>query len=231
MGNADYPDEVAARRDIVEAGRRLYMRGYACANDGNLSARISENLIIATPSGVSKGFMTEDMLLRLDLDGNVVGGSLGGGSGGSLGGGLKPSSEIKLHLAIYRQSDRLRAVCHAHPPVSSAYAAAGVPLDKPFLQETVVSLGIIPVAGYAAPGSQELALGAAAYCLDYHGALLEHHGAVTWGDSVMQALFRMESLEYAATIAMYSKMLGFTRVIDKEKIDELIALRPPSNNE
>ena len=231
--------EQEARRDIIEAGRRMYMRGYVSANDGNISARVSDTVIIATPSGVSKGFMTEDMLVRLDLDGNVLDGAaatLGcvdagdgdnadGGVAGS-GGSLKPSSEILMHLAIYRRSPELGAVCHAHPPVSAAFAAAGLALDKPFLQETVMLLGVVPVAKYAKPGSQELANGAAAYCLDYHGVLLEQHGAVTWGDSVMQALFRMESVEYTATVSMYSRMLGFDRTLDGEKIDELIAMRP-----
>ena len=209
-----YPDEKIARQDIVEAGRRMYMRGYVCANDGNLSARLSDGTVIATPSGVSKGFMTEEMLIKLDLDGNVIAGE------------LKPSSEIRMHLAIYRQSQELIAVCHAHPPVSAAFAAAGVALDKAFLQETALFMGVVPVAKYAAPGSAELADEAAKYCHDYHGALLEHHGAVTWGCSVMQSLFRLESVEYAATVALYSKMLGFTRTLNKRQIEELIGLRP-----
>ena len=263
--------EQSARRDIVEAGRRMYLRGYISGNDGNLSARVSDNVIIATPSGVSKGFMTEDMLVKLDLDGCILSygcsaalddadgsgsantnsdgnDSASGDSNGSISGdcnggansdgkhGLKPSSEIRMHLAIYRKSPKLRAVCHAHPPVSASFAAAGVALDKPFLQETVMLLGVIPVAKYAAPGSDELADGAASFCLDYHGALLEHHGAVTWGDSVMQALYRMESVEYTATVAMYSKMLGFSRTLDIDKIDKLTAKRaewgiciPPGN--
>ena len=209
-----YPSEDSVRRDIIEAGRRMYMRGYICGNDGNLSARISDDLIIATPSGVSKGFMDEDMLVKLDLDSNVISGT------------LRPSSEIKMHIAIYKQSPGILAVCHAHPPVVSSFAAAGVALDMPFLQETVMLLGVIPVAQYAPPGSQDLANGAAAYCMDYHGVLLEHHGAVTWGDSVMQSLYRMESVEYTATVVMYSKALGFTRTLDREKINELIAMRP-----
>ena len=209
-----FPDESAARREIVEAGRRMYMRGFVCANDGNISARLSEDVIVATPSGVSKGFMTEDMLIKLDLGGSV------------LDGALQPSSEIKMHLAVYRQSPGLKSVCHAHPPVSSAFAAAGVALDKAFLQETVMLLGVIPVAKYAAPGSLELAEAAAAFCEDHHGALLEHHGAVTWGGSVMEALYRMESIEYTATVTMYSKMLGFNRTLDDDKIAELAAMRP-----
>ena len=209
----NYQSESDARRDIVEAGRRMYMRGYVCGNDGNLSAKISDNTIVATPSGVSKGFLTEEMLIKLDMDGNV------------LAGALKPSSEIKMHIAVYKKSPDIQAVCHAHPPVAAAFAAAGAALDKPFLQEAVMLLGVIPVAKYAPPGSQELADGTAAFCRKYHGALLEHHGAVTWGNSVMQALYRMESIEYTATVAMYSKMMGFERVLDKGRIEELIAMR------
>ena len=212
-----YIDEQTARRDILEAGRRLYMRGFVCANDGNLSARVSENAIIATPTGVSKGFMTEDMLIKLCLDGNV------------LEGAYKPSSEIKMHLAIFKKSPEILAVCHAHPPVSSSYAAAGVALDRAFLQETAVSLGVVPVAKYAMPGSEALADGAADYCIDYHGVLLEHHGPVTWGSSVMQALFRMESIEYTATVSMYSKILGFDKTLSQEQIKELMTLRPRGN--
>ncbi|MCL2200708.1 MAG: class II aldolase/adducin family protein [Oscillospiraceae bacterium] len=209
-----YPTESEARRDILEVGRRLYMRGFVCANDGNFSTRIAHDIIIATPTGVSKGFMTDDMLIKLDLDGNV------------LEGAHKPSSEVKMHLSIFRRSPEIIAVCHAHPPVSTTFSAAGMPLDKAFLQETAVSLGVVPIAKYAMPGSNELADGAAEFCLDYHGALLEHHGPVTWGNSMMQALFRMESIEYTATIAMYSKIMGFERTLTKEQIQTLTTLRP-----
>jgi len=210
----NYLNEDDARRDIIEAGRRLYIRGLVCANDGNISARISDSEILVTPSGVSKGFMTEDMLIKLDLDGNLLDGAQG-----------KPSSETKLHLEVYKRSPEMRAVCHAHPPVATSFAAAGVPLDKAFLQETVILLGVIPVAEYAPPGSDELARMAAEYSREYHGVLLEHHGAVSWGESVMQALFRMESIEYTATVAMHSKMMGFTRTLEKGQIDELVAMR------
>lgn len=208
-----YPDETAARGDILEAGRRMYLRGFVNANDGNLSVRLSNNVILATPSGVSKGFMTEDMLCKLDLDGNVLEGK------------LTPSSEIKMHLAIFRRSPSIISVCHAHPPVSTTFSAAGVALDKAFLQETALMLGVIPVAKYALPGSDELANGAAEFCIDYHGVLMEHHGPVSWGNSMMQALFRMESIEYAATIAMYSRIMGFDRTLRKEQIDGLVPLR------
>lgn len=214
MGSIAYPSEREVRRDLVEAGRRMYMRGFVCANDGNLSARISDTVIVATPSGVSKGFMTEDMLVKLDLDGNILEGT------------QKPSSEIKMHIAVYRESAELLSVCHAHPPAATAFAAAGVPLDKALLQETVMLLGVIPIAPYAMPGSDELARGVARFCREYHGALLEHHGVVSWGRDVMQALYRLESIEYTATVTMYSKMMGFSHALDKQQVDALAALRP-----
>ena len=209
----NYIDEQSARRDIVEAGRRMYMRGFANGNDGNLSARISENEIVATPTGVSKGFMREDELIKLDFDGNVLSGS------------LKISSEVKLHLEIYKRAPDMLAVCHAHPPIATTFAAAGEPLDKAFLQESVIQLGIVPVAAYAAPGTAELALGAAEFTKDYYACLLEGHGIVTWGESVLQSLYRLESVEFTAQVAMYSHIMGFTRTLSKKQIDELVEIR------
>ena len=192
------------RREIVEAGRRLYEKGLVCATDGNLSARLSDREILVTPSGVCKGHMTEDMLSKFDIDGNLLEST------------LEPSSEAKLHLMIYKRSPKVGAVCHAHPPVASTFAAAGVALDKMFLLESVMLLGVIPVAPYAPPGSAQLAESAARYADEYNGALLEHHGAVAWGGSVAQALHRMERIEHTASVMMYSKMMGFTRTLNKE---------------
>jgi L-fuculose-phosphate aldolase len=209
-----YPTDAEAKRDILEAGRRLYQKNFVAANDGNLSARVSDRHIWATPTGVSKGFMRLDMLLKLDLDGNVIEGS------------LKPSSEIKMHLRIYTEAPDILAVAHAHPPVAAAFAAAGLPLDKALLQEAVVLLGVIPVAPYALPGSDALAESVVPFLHDFNGLLLEHHGAVSWGSSVMQALYRLESIEYNATVMMYSKMMGIERPLTSSQIDGLIALRP-----
>jgi len=209
----NYPNESEARRDIIEVGRRLYMRGLVCANDGNISARVSEQEIVITPSGVSKGFMTDGMLLKLDLNGRV------------LSGAGKPSSESEMHLEIYKSSPDICAVCHAHPPVAATFAAAGVPLDRAFLQETVMLLGVIPVVPYAQPGSGDLARNTAGFAREYHGALLEHHGAVSWGNSVIESLFRMESIEYTATVTMHSGAMGFSRTMSAERIADLISAR------
>lgn len=214
MSQLIFPDDSTVKRDIIEAGRRMYARGFASANDGNISGRTAEGYIWATPSGVSKGFMTEDMLVKLDLDGNV------------LEGNMKPSSEIKMHLKIYRELPGAGGVCHAHPPVSTAFAAAGIPLNKALLQEAVVLLGVIPVAPYALPGSESLAESVVPYCHDYNGLLLEHHGAVAWAGDVIHAFYRLESIEYNATVAMYTKMMGIERPLKNSQIDELLTLRP-----
>ena len=202
--------------EIVEAGRRLYLAGLVASNDGNISAVDTDGTVITTPSGVSKGYMTEDMLIRTDMSGRVL----------EAAGGLKPSSELKMHLAIYRESPALRAVVHAHPPIATAFASAGQPLDLAVAQETVVQLGVVPVAPFAVPGTQELADSAAPFCREYNAVLLEYHGVTTWGGSVTQALHRMESVEYYARLLMNLRMMGLTRPMTRAQTQELIALRP-----
>ena len=209
-----YPTDAQAKRDILEVGRRMYAGGFVAANDGNISARVGENEIWATPTNVSKGFMTEEMLVKLDLCGNVLEGT------------YAPSSEVKMHLAVYRADPGILGVVHAHPPIATAFAAAGLPLDQALLQETVVMLGVVPVVPYTCPGTAQLAESVAPYVKDYNAALLEHHGAVTWGESVMRAYFRLESVEYYARMMMNSRLMGVTRPMTEEQIDELLALRP-----
>ena len=173
-----YPTDAQAKADILAAGRKIYQRGLVAANDGNLSVRVGENALWVTPTGVCKGDMTEDMLVKMTLDGTVLEGT------------RKPSSETKMHLRIYQENPTVRAVVHAHPPVATTFAAAGIPLDKPVLQEAVVQLGTVPVAPFALPGSQGVADSVAPFCRDYRALLLEYHGAVTWGTSMEQAHYR-----------------------------------------
>jgi len=209
---------MSLQSEIIQAGQRLYQTGLVISNDGNISARCPDGSIWCTPSGVSKGFMSEDMLIRTDLDGNV----LSGGRGGL----FRPSSEIKMHLCIYRANPDISAVVHAHPPAASTFASAGLALDSAVLQETVVQLGVVPLVPYELPGTSELAGSVAPYCRDYNAALMEYHGAVSWGGSVTQALHRMESVEYYAKILMNLRMMGVTRPMTDEQIDALLTLRP-----
>ena len=180
--NTTYPTDAQAKADILEAGIKLFQRGLVAANDGNLSVRVGENALWVTPTGVSKGAMTEEMLVKLDLDGNLLAGT------------RRPSSEVKMHLRVYKENPDVRAVVHAHPPAATAFACAGIPLDRPVLQESVLMLGAVPVAPFALPGSPGVADSIAPFCRDCRAVLLEYHGAVTWGESMQQAHYRMECL-------------------------------------
>ena len=199
--------------EILEIGRRMYQNGYAPANAGNISVRVGSNEIWTTPSGVSKGYMTAEMLVKTDLQGNV------------LFGDRKPSSELKMHLALYQALPEIRAVVHAHPPVSTAFAVAGLPLDQAYLQEAVVSPGVVPLVPYELPGSPELAEAVGRYCRGYNALLLENHGVVTWGTDATHAFYCLETIEHAAATAMYLKMMGQERMMTERQIDGLIQLR------
>ena len=209
-----YPTDAQAKAEILEAGKKIYQRGLVAANDGNLSVRVGEDALWVTPTGVSKGAMTEEMLVKLDLAGNVLLGT------------RKPSSEVKMHLRIYQENPDVRAVVHAHPPAATAFACAGVPLDRPVLQEAVVQLGTVPVAPFALPGSQEVAESVAPYCRDYRGLLLEYHGAVTWGETMQQAHYRLECMEQMALVTLHLRTLGCDRVMPPALVERLEGLRP-----
>ena len=209
-----YPTDAQAKADILAAGRKIYQRGLVAAHDGNLSVRVGENALWVTPTGVCKGDMTEDMLVKITLDGALLEGT------------RKPSSETKMHLRIYRENPDVRAVVHAHPPAATAFAAAGIPLDRPVLQEAVVQLGTVPVAPFALPGSQGVADSVAPFCREYRALLLEYHGAVTWGESMEQAHYRLECLEQVATVTLHLRALGCDRVIPPAVVKDLEGLRP-----
>lgn len=202
-----------AKEAILEAGRRLYMRAYVAANDGNISARMEDGTIWATPTGVSKGFMTEDMLVRLTPEGEAVEGS------------WKVSSEIAMHLAIYRENPDIGGVVHAHSPAATAFASLGCDFDIAISLETAVQLGVIPCAPYAVTGSPQLAEAAASYCRLYNGCFLEHHGAATWGADVMQALFRTECLEHTVILYEHMRALGEVRLLTEKQLSELESVR------
>jgi L-fuculose-phosphate aldolase len=209
-----YFSDNEAKEMICEIGRRVYNRNYVAANDGNISVKVGTNEIWTTPTGVSKGYMTPDMMVKMDLSGKVLSGS------------LKPSSEVKMHLRVYYENPEVNAVVHAHPPVATSFAIAGIPLDKPVLPEAIVLLGIVPVAPYALPGTQEVPDSIAPYCKTNNAVLLANHGALTWGRDLMEAYFRMESLEHYATILMYSNnILKKANELNGSQIADLIKIR------
>ncbi|MCR4746352.1 MAG: class II aldolase/adducin family protein [Lachnospiraceae bacterium] len=207
----EYPSDSEAKKAILDVGKRMYMRGFVAANDGNISCKVSENEIWTTPTGVSKGFMSEDILVKVDPDGNILEGK------------SKPSSELKMHLRVYRENPKVKAVTHAHPPISTAFAVAGISLDKPILTEGVLNLGVVPVAKYATPGTQEVPDSIAPFVKDYNAVLLANHGALTWGKDVYEAFYRLESVEYYASLLMYTGyIIGRQRPLSKKQVDVLI---------
>lgn len=192
INGIQYMTDFEAKRAILEIGKRMYDKGFVAANDGNISIRVGPNALWATPTGVSKGFMTQDMLVKTDLSGKI------------LIGNRKPSSELKMHLRVYEENPDVFAVTHAHPPVATSFAIAGINLDRAILPEAVVNLGTIPIAPYATPGTQEVPDSIAPYCKTHNAVLLANHGALTWGKDVFEAFYRLESLEYYATVMMYT---------------------------
>lgn len=206
-------DERNLREAIVEIGRRLYERGYIVASDGNISVRLPEGRILTTPTGVCKGFLTPQMLVVVDSEGRKLEGT------------LPPSSELAMHLEIYRKRPDVHAVVHAHPPCGTGFAAAGMSLDKPLVSEIVLTLGCIPLAGYGTPSTQELVAAIAPYVPHYNALLLANHGAVTYGPDLETAYFRMETLEHFARITLVAKLLGSEQPLSAEAVQKLLQIR------
>jgi len=206
-------NEGALRHEICEVGRRVYAKGYVAANDGNISARLDDQTVLATPTGVSKGSLTPDMLCKVTLEGE------------QLEGYLKVSSEIRLHLHCYRKRSDVRAVVHAHPPFATGFAVAGIPLDQLTLPETIVSFGCIPLAPYATPGTQALPNSIDGLIETCDAILLANHGAVTVGESPLSAYYKMETMEHTALITWVARSLGGVRELNEEEAAQLLELR------
>ena len=205
--------EEQIRADIVEAGRRMYSRGYVASNDGNISCRIDEHRLLTTPKSVSKGFMTPDMMVVVDYDGKKVAGD------------RDASSELPMHLEIYRNRPDVNAVVHAHPPLATGFAVAGIPLTRAVLAEVITTLGSIPIAEYGTPSTSELPEAVRKYIKAHDGLLLANHGAVTCGISVLSAYYKMETIEHFAKISLVARLLGGENLISKGEVERLQGLR------
>jgi L-fuculose-phosphate aldolase len=201
------------RADIVEVGRRMYARGYTASNDGNISIRLGSDRLLMTPKSVCKGFMTPDMMCITDLEGR------------KLQGDRDPSSEMLMHLEVYRQRPDVQAVVHAHPPTATGFAVAGIPLDRAVLAEVLTTLGSIPIAEYATPSTKELPEAVRKYIKAHDGMLLANHGALTVGPDVYSAYFKMETIEHFAKISLVARLLGREHLISREEVMRLQGLR------
>jgi L-fuculose-phosphate aldolase len=205
--------EAQLRADIVEIGRRMYARGYTASNDGNISVRLDERRLLMTPKSVCKGFMAPEMLCITDLEGTKIAGE------------RDPSSEMQMHLEVYRQRPDVRAVVHAHPPTATGFAVAGIPLDRAVLAEVVTTLGSVPIADYATPSTRELPEAVRKYVKAHDGMLLANHGALTLGADVYAAYFKMETIEHFAKISLVARLLGGERLLSREEVFRLQGLR------
>ena len=205
--------EQQLRDDIIRVGRLMFDKEWIAANDGNITIRLDDNLILATPTNICKGMMSPEDLIVCDLDGNKVSGE------------RERTSEMAMHLTIYRLRPDIRSVVHAHPPVATGYATAGRALNLGLLPEIVIRLGSVPLTDYGLPGTPALTEGMLPYIPKYDAMLMGNHGCVSYGEDVYKAFFKMETVEHFARIALVAELLGGPKVLPKEEVDKLFDSR------
>lgn len=203
--------EARLRQEIVRVGRRLSDKDFAPGSSGNISARLGKGLFIITPTGVGKGDLEPEDMVVVDLEGRKVRGN------------RTPTSELQMHQAVYAMRPDAQAVVHAHPPIATAFACAGVPLDKPLASEFVMSVGSAPLAPYATPGTQEVPASLAGLVKDHDAVLLANHGVVTVGSTLFDAFAKMETVEHFARITLAVRQLGQEKLLRDEDVAKLVA--------
>ena len=207
------PSERQNRSQIVFYGKMLHERGYVAATDGNLSVRLDEERILATPTCMSKGMLRPSDIVIVDMKGKLRNGR------------RKVSSEIGMHLMIYSLRPDVRAIVHAHPPTATGFAAAGLDLNQPLVCEVVLGLGSIPLAQYATPGTPELAESLKPLVSGHDAILMSNHGVVTYGDTLEHAYMKMETVEHFAQIALVTHQLGKQKPLGEQELEKLIVAR------
>jgi L-fuculose-phosphate aldolase len=207
--------EYEIKKQICEIGQRIYNKGMVAANDGNISVKISENEFLCTPTGVSKGFMTPEFICKVDRNGKVI----------QANKGFKPSSEIKMHMRVYKERPDVNSVVHAHPMYATSFAIAGIPLTEPIMPEAVIALGCVPIAEYGTPSTEEIPDAVSKYVQHYDAVLLENHGALSYSDSLINAYYKMESLEFYAQLLYQSRLLGGPKRLSDAQVQRLYELR------
>jgi L-fuculose-phosphate aldolase len=201
------------RREICEIGRRLYAKGFAAGNDGNISYRLGENSVLCTPTQICKGFMREDDLCIVDLEGRQRTGE------------QERTSEILLHLEIYKADASVKSVVHSHPPHATAFGVARVDIPTCVLPEVEVFLGVTPRADYETPGGQSFAETVRPFIGTANSIVLSNHGTVSWGGSVEQAYWHTEILDAYCRILLLAKQLGHVERLPLPKMKELLDLK------
>lgn len=215
MENTEKLKYMEIREQICDVCHKMWQLGWVAANDGNVSVKLEDGTFLATPTGISKSFITPEKLVHIDENGKVLDGPEG----------AKPSSEIKMHLRCYKEREDVGAVVHAHPPTATGFAVAHLDLDRYTMIETVIAIGSIPVTPYGTPSTYEVPDSIAPYLQEHDVLLLENHGALTVGADLITAYYRMETLELYAKISLTAHLLGGEKEISRENIDRLINMR------
>jgi L-fuculose-phosphate aldolase len=196
------------KQEIVRVCQMLHRKNYLAATDGNVSVRLGDRLLV-TPSGVHKGLMEADQVITVDLEGKVLEGE------------GRPTSEIRMHLLAYQLRPEVGAVVHAHLPYATSCTLAGVSLLEPILPEVVITLGGIPTAPYATPGSEEVPEAVRDFIKNYDAVLLSRHGAMTVGRDVMDAYNKMEKLEHTARVVLAARLQGPVPPLSAAEVEKL----------
>ena len=201
------------KEEICEIGRRVYAKGFAAANDGNISIRVGENEVLCSPTQICKGFMTPDDICAVDLDGNQIAGK------------RKRTSEILLHLTIMKERPDVKSVVHCHPPHATAFAIANEAIPQCILPEVEVFMGEVPIAPYETPGGQEFADTVKPFLKGTSAVILKNHGTVSFGPTVEQAYWKTEILDAYCRMLMLAKQVGNVDYLNEQKSRELIDLK------
>lgn len=201
------------RREIVEIGRWVHERGYVAGYDGNISARLDSHRILSSPTTISKGLMAVDDLVICDYQGKKISGR------------RNVTSEIAMHLLVYKRRPDVHAVVHCHPPTATGYAAAGIPLNKALISEVVLSFGCIPLAAYGTPGTPALSDALEPLVGSYDAILMANHGVVTYAPDLMRAYFKMETVEHFAKVSLVTELLGRQVLLSEAEVDKLLNAR------
>src|SRR5438270_11660 len=206
-------NEPKLKEFMCEIGRRVYNRGFAAANDGNITIRLNEREILCTPTMVSKGFMKPDDICKVDYEGKQLAGS------------RKRTSEVLLHLAVYKHRPDVQSVVHCHPPHATAFAVAREPIPQCILPEVEVFLGEVPMAVYETPGTQKFAETIVPHLKSSNTIILANHGTVTFGPHLEAAYFNSEIIDAYCQILILAKQLGKVNYFDPKQTKELLDLK------
>jgi L-fuculose-phosphate aldolase len=206
--NIERPDR-ELRRQLTRFSKWMYRLGFAPGTSGNLSVRLDNERILATPTGCSKYLLRPVDMVVVDLDGKLLFGT------------RNATSEIGMHLAVYRMRADVQAVVHAHPPIATAFASCGLALDTPLCAELIMTLGAIPLAAYATTGTDEVGASLEPFLRDHDAILMANHGLVTYGKDLLDAFMKLETTEHFAQVCLAAHELGCPKLLDGDALDKL----------